>query len=124
MTTLQPCPPAGTGCHSWLLGAANTCARRGIQPADAEQIILRHMTRPPNSRTEISEAIEKAFRECGTMPSGGFRSQAGNFIRPTAPKWPTVNLEQRQAIVGSGIGLADLQSWMDKRVFEIRGGGQ
>ncbi len=108
MITLQPCPPAGTGCHSWLLGAANTCARRGIQPADAEQIILRSMSRPPNSRTEISEAIQKAFRECGKLPSGGFRSQGGNFTRPTAPKWPTVNLEQRQAIVGGGIGLADL----------------
>ena len=108
MITLQPCPPAGTGCHGWLLGAANTCDRRGIQPADAEQIILRHMTRQPNSRTEIAEAIEKAFRECGKLPSGGFRSQAGNFTRPTDPKWPTVNVEQRQAIVGDGIGLADL----------------
>ncbi len=57
--------------HHWLLHAANLCARAGMAPEAAAELIRVRMTRPPRG-TEIPDAIRKAFGEIG-QPIGQWR---------------------------------------------------
>ena len=95
-----PCPLAGSGVHFWLLGAANHCRNRGVTTNDAERWIAERITRPPNPPNEIVSAIRKAYSEKFTGSGATYFKQE--------PKWPSVNLEQREAIIRDNGGLADL----------------
>jgi len=59
----EPCPHSGGGVHAWMLSTANRAARAGVSQVDAEQDILRAMTRPPSPASEVSSAVAKAYRE-------------------------------------------------------------
>ena len=99
---LKPCPAAGTGAHYWAYGAAHHCRRAGVPSDEAERLIASGMTRAPQPG-EIESAVRSAY---GSPAHTGRRHH--HNTAPTTPKWPEGNVEQRQAIVGSGIGLADL----------------
>jgi len=62
--TIRPCPRAGSGVHTWLLGAANTCRNHGLSEESAETILheeTRTCGRLVSSR-EIAGAVGKAFQ--------------------------------------------------------------
>ncbi len=73
ITALDPCPPAGTGVHSWLMGSANVCRNLGLTPSETHTLLAAESAecgRDVSSR-EISDTIEKSFREAGWTPADG-----------------------------------------------------
>ena len=101
-----PCPPAGSGVHTWLLSRANQCRWSGMTP-DAAARLLRdgsvNCGRPVHAR-EIREAICKAYAEPG-IPA----RLLPHWLRPSTPRWPERNAAQIARIVQSA-GLADLRA--------------
>jgi hypothetical protein len=95
-------PAAGEGVHIWLFRTA----RQLHAHLPAVEIVTLIESRVANcgravSRKEIEDAVKNTIH-CAWQPSGrGVPAQ-------TAPKWPGVNHEQREAIVRDGGGLADL----------------
>ena len=95
-------PQAGEGVHNWLFRLA------------------RHLhTHMP--ALEIVSLLERAAANCGryvprseiiaaVQNSLGCAWQPGNHAQPfhSAPKWPSVNQEQREAIIRDGGALVDL----------------
>ncbi len=94
-------PRAGQGVHGWLF----TVARQLHAHLPAVEIVAlleskvaecgRHVP-----RTEIVSAVQSAL-------ASAWQPSKGNPPQNSA-KWPTVNQEQREAIVRDGGGLADL----------------
>ena len=97
---IPPCPVGGQGVHRWMLEAAHAARRSGMTAEQAVTQIAAHMTRYPNSRTEIDDAVQKAF--------GGQGIWRPRPLFPKEPKWPTPNLEQIEAAAASGLGVVDL----------------
>jgi len=95
---IPTCPSAGEGVHRWILEAAHTARRGGMTAEQAATQIEAHMTRYPNSRTEIDDAVQKAFGAQGRWRP----------LFPKEPKWPTPNLEQIEAVAASGLRVVDL----------------
>jgi len=60
------------------------------------------MTRHPNSRSEIADAVAKAFAGARMI-----WSQSPSFSK-APPKWPEANFEQLEAVAASGLGVVDL----------------
>src|SRR5258705_410082 len=60
-------------------------------------------------RNEIVEAVKNALG-CAWQP--GSRSQPNH----ATPKWPSVNQEQREAVIASGFGLVDLWEFSNPRI--------
>ena len=95
-------PRAGEGVHAWLFRVARQL--HAHLPAGEIVRLLetkvascgRHVGRP-----EIVAAVQSALA-CAWQPSGK--------AAPAAPvrKWPSVNQEQREAVIAAGGGLADL----------------
>ena len=98
---IPACPAAGEGVHRWLLEAAHAARRGGMTPEQAASEIEGRMTRHPNSRTEIADAVAKAFAGARVI-----WSSVPSFSK--APKWPAPNLEQIEAASASGFGVVDL----------------
>jgi hypothetical protein len=98
---IPPCPLGGQGVHRWLLEAAHAARRGGMTPEQAATEIEARMTRHPNSRSEIRDAVAKAFAGARMI-----WSQSPSFSK--APKWPEANLEQIEAVAASGLGVVDL----------------
>ena len=98
---IPPCPPAGEGVHHWLMEAAWVCRKNGINPDAAAQELEARMTRRPNSRNEIVDAVAKAYKGEQVI----WHSKR-NWQAPT--KWPEANAEQIEAVTASGLGIADL----------------
>lgn len=98
---IPACPTAGKGVHRWLLEAAHAARRGGMTPEQTATEIESRMTRHPNSRTEIADAVAKAFAGVSMI-----WSQSSSFSK--APTWPAPNLEQLEAVAASGLGLVDL----------------
>jgi hypothetical protein len=99
---LESPPHAGEGVHDWLL-----CVARQL-----------HWHMPA---LEIVSLLESCVANCGryvprseivsaVQNSLGCAWQPGGQSQPihTAPKWPAVNQEQREAIIRDGGGLVDL----------------
>jgi hypothetical protein len=95
-------PRAGEGVHNWLFRVA-----RQLHPHyPATEIIRLLETQVANCgrnvpRAEIVAAVQNAL-PCAWQPTG----KAGAV--QSVSKWPTVNQEQREAIIRDGDGLADL----------------
>lgn len=97
-------PPAGEGIHNWLFRVARHLhAHMGTiemhellksQVADCGRVV---------TDKEISDAI-KSSQKCAWHPDGDLN---GNSTQAQA-KWPSVNQEQRAAIIRDGGGLVDL----------------
>ena len=99
---IPPCPLGGRGVHRWLLEAAHAARRSGVTPERAATEIEGRMTRHPNSRTEIADAVAKAFAGAPMI-----WSQSPSFSKGSL-KWPAPNLEQIEAASASGLGVVDL----------------
>ena len=82
MIDLSPCPPAGTGCHSWMMSAANTCRNRGITPAEAESMIVSRLNRPQTDPQEVAKTVRKVYGDASWTPRGN----AGSFQRLNTPR--------------------------------------
>ena len=98
---IPPCPLGGQGVHRWLLEAAHAARRSGMTAERAATELESRMTRHPNSRSEIADAVAKAFAGARVI-----WSSATSFSK--APRWPAPNLEQIEAVSASGLGVVDL----------------
>jgi hypothetical protein len=103
-------PHAGEGVHHWLFRVA----RQLHAHLPAGEIIALLETRLANcgrrvSRKEIEDAVKNSIG-CAWQWSGQPASQ------PAKSKWPTVNQEQRAAIIRDGGGLADLWEFSPVRI--------
>ena len=96
------CPKAGGGVHRFLITAANWCRRQKQTKADAETFLenaTRDCGRTVTPR-EIADAVAKAYGLQRYKPTAGWTA--------VDRAWPKSNLEQIEAIVSRGGGLADL----------------
>jgi hypothetical protein len=103
-------PHAGEGVHSWLFRVA----RQLHWHLPAGEIVSLLESRVENCgryvpRSEIIAAVQNSLR-CAWQPGG--RSQAIH----AAPKWPSLNQEQREAVIASGFGLVDLWELSNPRI--------
>lgn len=108
MATLLPfdaCPAAGAGVHSWIMRAAWACRLKieNCTAAEAAGLIHDHMTRNPNPKNEVEEAVNKVFDATLEPRAFGFKPR---FDAPK--KWPEPNAEQIEAVAASGLGVVDL----------------
>jgi len=95
-------PRAGSGVHNWLFRVA----RQLHAHLPAPEIVSLLESRVANCgrfvpRSEIISAVQNSL-PCAWQP--GSQSQ---WIH-SKPKWPSVNQEQREAVITSGAGLVDL----------------
>jgi len=103
-------PRAGEGVHIWLFRVA----RQLHAHLPAGEIVNLLEGRVANcgravSRAEIISAVQDSL-PCAWQPNGSSAP-----VR-SAAKWPVVNQEQREAIVGDGGGLADLWELSQPRI--------
>lgn len=101
---LASCPHAGGGVHAWLYNTARQLhAHMGpetvadLLEANAAQC-GRHIP-----RREIEQAVSNS-KATAWQP----RETGRPVVARSGPKWPSVNTEQRAAIVRDGLKLADL----------------
>jgi hypothetical protein len=101
----DPCPTAGGGVHSWIMRAAWACRFKmdNCTAAEAEGLILDAMTRNPNPKNEVSDAVNKVFNATLEPRAQGFTPR---FSSPK--KWPEPNAEQIEAVAAAGLSVADL----------------
>ena len=99
---IPPCPLGGQGVHRWLLEAAHAARRGGMTPEQTATEIEARMTRNPNSRSEIADAVQKAFAGAPMIWS------QSSSLSKAPPKWPSPNTEQLEAVAASGLGVVDL----------------
>ena len=102
---LKTPPRAGEGVHGWLFRVA----RQLHAHLPAVEIVSLLESRVANCgravpRSEIVSAVQNSLG-CAWQPGG--RDGAGSS-NVSVPKWPGVNLEQREAITRDGGGLVDL----------------
>jgi hypothetical protein len=95
-------PRAGEGVHNWMYRVS--CQLHAHLPAT--EIVALLESRVANCgrhvpRNEIVSAVQNSI-SCAWQPSGKSAP-----VQPVS-KWPTVNREQREAIIRDGGGLADL----------------
>jgi hypothetical protein len=103
-------PRAGEGVHRWLFGVA----RQLHAHLPAGEIVSLLESRVANCgrfvpRREIISAVQNAL-PCAWQP--GSQSQPVHL----APQWPSVNQEQREAIIRDSGGLADLWELSKPRI--------
>jgi len=100
LTSIPP-PGEGRGCHAALLGVANLCARRRIAPEEAVARIRANI--PAGDRKvddrEITEAVQKAYRE-----AGGGRPVV---LPPKAPPAIADGKAALEAMVARGRGVTE-----------------
>ena len=91
-------PRSGEGFHNWLFRAARALWKCGREAND------------------ISAILENAAATCGRYVSqreieNAVRNSQASAFQPASLQrraWPSVNTEQREAIIASGFGLVDL----------------
>ena len=95
-------PRAGEGVHHWLFRVARQLHAH-LPGVEIVQLLERRVASCGRAvpRSEIVAAVQSAL-PCAWQPSGQPASQ------PAKSKWPSVNREQRGAIIRDGGGLADL----------------
>lgn len=59
---LNPCPPSGGGCHTWMYGAAHALVANGYDDSFVDQWVTHYLQRPPQPR-EISDTVAKVRAE-------------------------------------------------------------
>ena len=91
---LKPCPASGEGVHKWICYAACTLVEAGMSDEEAEPEIEALMTRDPNPRTEIKDALCYARGE----------------RRNSSPRWASPNAARIAAIAKEGPTLLELVS--------------
>ena len=106
---LNEVPTAGDGVHPWLFRVARYLHAYYF-PDDIVGLLESRVAScgRPVPRSEIENAVRDSMA-CAWQPGSGAASVT------KARKWPSVNLEQREAIVNDGDGLAGL--WEASPVF-------
>jgi hypothetical protein len=100
---LTACPHTGEGVHDWLFRVARQL--HAHLPAIEIVGLLERMSVNCGRfvpRSEIVSAVQNST-SCAWQPGG-----RGSQPIHSAPKWPGVNQEQREAVIASGLGLVDL----------------
>jgi hypothetical protein len=100
---LSVCPQAGAGVHNWLFRCARQLHAHYSDPGEIVRLLeaASHGCGRTIPQREITAAVQDASK-CAWEPSG-----QGQSYRPE-PKWPTLNTEQREAIIRDGFKLVDL----------------
>jgi hypothetical protein len=106
-------PRAGEGVHGWLFRVA----RQLHAHMSALEIVSLLESRVEGCgravpRSEIVSAVQNSI-SCAWQPCG--RDGGGSSI-VSAPKWPALNQEQREALIRDGGGLVDLWELSDPRL--------
>jgi hypothetical protein len=99
---LKACPHTGEGVHNWLFRVARQL--HAHMPALEIVNLLERMTENCGRFVPRSEIVSAVQNSIGCAWQPGNQSQS---IQP-APRWPSVNLEQREAIISDGSALVDL----------------
>jgi hypothetical protein len=107
---LGACPRAGEGVHDWLFRVA----RQLHAHMSALEIVGLLESRVATCgrfvpRNEIVAAVQNSLA-CAWQPGNQTQSIYA------APKWPSVNQEQREAVIASGFGLVDLWELSHPRI--------
>ena len=105
-------PRAGEGVHGWLYRVARQLHAR--LPAGEIVNLLENRVQGCGrlvGRTEIEDAVKNSI-PCAWTPKGHAA------LAQSAPKWPPLNKEQRDAILRDGGGLADLWEISPLRIEE------
>jgi len=88
-TATQPllphCPEPGAGVHTWIMSAAWTCRRSGVDPEIAVKAITEASTREPGYR-EVEDAVEKVYG-CDEMPAGARTKRPAVDFDPLVADW-------------------------------------
>jgi hypothetical protein len=103
-------PEAGEGVHGWLFRVARNL--HAHLPAGEIVSLLERRVETCGRfvpRSEIIAAVQNSL-PCAWQP--GSQSQPIH----SAPKWPSVNQEQREAVIASGFGLVDLWELSNPRI--------
>jgi hypothetical protein len=108
---LESPPHAGEGVHDWLFRVA----RQLHVHMPALEIVNLLESRVANCgrfvpRSEIIAAVQNSLGCAWQSGSRGAQSIH------SAPKWPAVNQEQREAVIASGFGLVDLWELSNPRI--------
>jgi hypothetical protein len=102
-------PKRGEGLNLWFYRVA-----RVLHPyrtaAEIEQLLGAATAGEPLQQGEIERAVKNS-ESAAWNPDEQAATQ-----RTSAPTWPTVNREQREAIIGTGYGLADLWEASPSRI--------
>jgi len=103
---LKAPPRAGEGVHNWLFRVARQLHAHLPAP-EIVSLLESHIANCGRfvPRNEIVEAVKNSLG-CAWQPGGRGGSQAQPIH--AAPKWPSVNQEQREAIIRDGAALVDL----------------
>jgi hypothetical protein len=104
---LRTCPASGAGVHAWVLGAANRAALAGIPAAQAASEIEGAMTRPPAPRSEVRDAVAKAYREHDDLAAA---AASGLPIPPKREK-PKPNPAAAAEFIRRGGGAGEAEMW-------------
>ena len=88
--SLQPCPSAGTGVHTWIMSSAYLCKQNQLKEEEAIKLIESEMTRSPKPRDEVSSAVFKAYH-----------SDHSQFQK--SPKWPSRDRRRISKILFDGL---------------------
>jgi hypothetical protein len=108
---LTACPHTGEGVHDWLFRVARQL--HAHLPAIEIVNLLERMSANSGRyvpRSEIIDAVQNSLG-CAWQPG----SQQSQLIH-AAPKWPSVNQEQREAVIASAFGLVDLWEFSNPRI--------
>lgn len=114
---LTACPAAGSGVHAWVMQVANYAFFAGIDPATAEAEIAGAMSRAPNPRSEVADAVKKAAADHPNwVPQERYR-EGERPAAPVAPPPPKAEIELlpevAKGLIASapeGIGGKDLRA--------------
>lgn len=96
----MPCPPAGSGVHSWLMAASNRCRNLGFSPSETFSALSSESSACGREVTdvEINDTIKKAYAEGGFVPSSD----------PTKPP------QERKIVIPRGLRPKDVNFNPDK----------
>lgn len=59
---INPCPPSGNGCHTWMYGAAHALVANGYDDSFIDQWLTHHLERDPQPR-EIADTLANVRAE-------------------------------------------------------------
>ena len=107
---LAAAPHAGEGVHQWLFRVARQLHAHLPAPEIVALLEIRvHGCGRHVSRKEIEDAVKNAL-------ACAWQSKGNAALVPSVSKWPSVNQEQRTAILRDNGGLADLWELSKPRI--------
>ena len=103
-------PRAGEGVHNWLFRVARNL--HAHLPASEIVSLLESCVENCGRFVPRNEIVEAVKNSLGCAWEPGRKAQPFH----SAPRWPPVNAEQREAVIASGLGLVDLWELSNPRI--------